>query len=179
MISLALLCDAIIGNVQEKNMKSYGAPNAEVVLYSYAMGFVYIFVVMLLTGDFAAGVQFFGQQPYVTYGYAFIFSVTGYLGIQVVLTLVRTTGAFAAVTVTTMRKAVTIVISFVFFSKPFTLQYFWSGAIVVLGIYLNLISKKHPMTMGDLEDCSDKILRRLRTKLIAKQYNSGQYLANV
>ncbi|ERL87376.1 adenosine 3'-phospho 5'-phosphosulfate transporter 2 [Dendroctonus ponderosae] len=179
MIFLALLCDAIIGNVQEKNMKSYGAPNAEVVLYSYAMGFVYIFVVMLLTGDFAAGVQFFGQQPYVTYGYAFIFSVTGYLGIQVVLTLVRTTGAFAAVTVTTMRKAVTIVISFVFFSKPFTLQYFWSGAIVVLGIYLNLISKKHPMTMGDLEDCSDKILRRLRTKLIAKQYNSGQYLANV
>lgn len=61
MISLALLCDAIIGNVQEKNMKSYGAPNAEVVLYSYALGFVYIFVVMLLTGDFVAGVQFFGQ----------------------------------------------------------------------------------------------------------------------
>lgn len=61
MISLALLCDAIIGNVQEKSMKSYEAPNAEVVLYSYALGFVYIFAVMLFTGDFVAGVKFFGE----------------------------------------------------------------------------------------------------------------------
>ncbi|XP_050301317.1 adenosine 3'-phospho 5'-phosphosulfate transporter 2 [Anthonomus grandis grandis] len=179
MISLALLCDAIIGNVQEKNMKAYGAPNAEVVLYSYALGFVYIFAVMLLTGDLVAGVKFFGEKPYITYGYAFIFSVTGYLGIQVVLTLVRTTGAFAAVTVTTMRKAVTIVISFIFFSKPFTIQYLWSGFIVIGGIYLNLFSKKHPMSMGDFEDGCDRFLRLLRTKFIAKQYKSGQYLANV
>lgn len=62
------------------------------------------------------------QNPKRMYGYAFIFSVTGYLGIQVVLTLVRTTGAFAAVTVTTCRKAITIVISFIFFNKPFTFQ---------------------------------------------------------
>jgi len=179
MISLALLCDAIIGNVQEKNMKHYGAANAEVVLFSYALGFFYIFSVMLLTGDFVAGVKFFGQNPYISYGYTFIFSVTGYLGIQVVLTLVRTSGAFAAVTVTTMRKAVTIVISFVFFSKPFTIQYLWSGCIVVIGIYINLYSKKHPISMSDFEECCDRIFRRIRTKFIAKQYNSGQYLANV
>ncbi|XP_066249853.1 adenosine 3'-phospho 5'-phosphosulfate transporter 2 [Euwallacea similis] len=179
MISLALLCDAIIGNVQEKNMKAYEALNAEVVLYSYALGFVYLFIVMLFTGDFTAGAAFFGQEPYTFYGYAFIFSVTGYLGIQVVLTLVRTSGAFAAVTVTTMRKAVTIVISFMFFSKPFTLQYLWSGCIVVLGIYINVYSKKHPMSLGDFEDCCDRFVRGVRTKLIAKQYSSGQYLANV
>lgn len=59
VISLALLCDAVIGNVQEKNMKGYGAPNAEVVLYSYGLGFVYIFVVMLATGDFFRGLSFF------------------------------------------------------------------------------------------------------------------------
>lgn len=179
MISLALLCDAIIGNVQEKNMKTFQATNAEVVLYSYAIGFVYLFLIMLISGDLVAGFEFFGQKPSISYGYAFIFSVTGYLGIQVVLTLVRTSGAFAAVTVTTMRKAVTIVISFVFFSKPFTIQYLWSGGVVVLGIYLNLYSKKHPVTLSDLEDRCHMFLRRIRTKLIAKQYNSGQYLANV
>ncbi|XP_076271600.1 adenosine 3'-phospho 5'-phosphosulfate transporter 2 [Rhynchophorus ferrugineus] len=179
VISMALLCDAIIGNVQEKNMKSYGAPNSEIVLYSYGIGFIYIFTVMLVTGDFLDGLRFFAENPYLTYGYAFIFSVTGYLGIQVVLTLVRTTGAFAAVTVTTMRKAVTIVISFIFFSKPFTIQYLWSGCVVVLGIYLNLYSKKHPMSLADFDDFCDRCLRTLRTKLIAKQYKSGQYLSNV
>ena len=42
---------------------------------------------------------------------------------QAVLSLVRTFGAFVAVTVTSMRKAVSVVISFVIFSKPFTIQY--------------------------------------------------------
>lgn len=61
MISMALLCDAIIGNVQEKAMKSYGASNVEVVLYSYFIGFLYIFTVMLFTGDLFDGISFFAQ----------------------------------------------------------------------------------------------------------------------
>lgn len=61
MISMALLCDAVIGNVQEKAMKSYGASNAEVVLYSYSLGFLYIFVVMLFTGELTDGVEYFSK----------------------------------------------------------------------------------------------------------------------
>lgn len=61
MISMALLCDAIIGNVQEKSIKSFKATNAEVVLYSYGIGFVYIFLVMLLSGDFQKGLIFFAK----------------------------------------------------------------------------------------------------------------------
>nr|CAI5862334.1 unnamed protein product [Callosobruchus analis] len=179
MISLALLCDAVIGNVQEKSMKNYGATNAEVVLYSYAIGFVYLFVIMLLCGSLTDGIQFFSQNPKKTYGYAFIFSVTGYLGIQIVLTLVRSTGAFAAVTVTTCRKTVTIIISFLFFSKPFTFQYLWSGLVVVLGIYLNLFSKKYPISMTDLEIKVEQFIRYIRSKYIASQYRSGYYLTEI
>lgn len=62
------------------------------------------------------------QKPHI-YGYAFLFSTAGYLGVQVVLGLVRTCGALTAVTVTTSRKALSIVISFIFFAKPFTMQY--------------------------------------------------------
>lgn len=61
MISMALLCDAVIGNVQEKAMKAHGASNAEVVLYSYSIGFLYIFIVMLFTGDLYDGINFFAQ----------------------------------------------------------------------------------------------------------------------
>lgn len=35
----------------------------------------------------------------------------------------------------------TIVLSFIFFAKPFTFQYVWSGFLVVLGIFLNVYSK--------------------------------------
>jgi len=36
--------------------------------------------------------------------------------------------------VTTMRKILTVVLSFIFFTKPFTEQYVWSGSLVLLGI---------------------------------------------
>lgn len=87
-----------------------------------------------------------------TYGYGFLLSVSGYLGIQVVLTLVRSSGATTAVTVTTTRKALSIAVSFIFFTKPFTMQYIWSGMIIVLGIYLNVYSKRYNMTFTDMVD---------------------------
>ena len=42
---------------------------------------------------------------------------------------------------TTCRKAITIILSFVFFAKPFTGQYVWSGVLVLIGIYLNVYAK--------------------------------------
>jgi len=110
LISLALCADAVIGNVQEKAMVMYDAPNGEV-------------------------------NPLRTYGYAILFSLSGYFGISYVLTLVRVFGALVAVTVTTCRKAVTIVLSFIFFTKPFTVTYVWAGMIVLFGIGVNIYEK--------------------------------------
>lgn len=51
LISMALVCDAAIGNVQEKAMREYKAPNVEVVLYSYGIGLFYLFIIMVFTGN--------------------------------------------------------------------------------------------------------------------------------
>lgn len=141
LISLALVADAVIGNVQEKTMKQFSSSNSEMVLYSYSIGFLYILIGQLITGQFWDAFMFCWHYPVQTYGYAFIFSFTGYLGLIVVLSLVKSFGALIAVTVTTCRKAITIILSFMFFTKPFTQQYIWSGLLVVLGIYLNVYSK--------------------------------------
>lgn len=74
--------------------------------------------------------------------------------------MIKEYGALICVTVTTCRKAVTIVLSFTLFSKPFVFEYeeilcsffllnyfyflrsyLWSGLLVVLGIYLNVYSR--------------------------------------
>jgi len=141
MICLALVADAIIGNVQEKTIRHSKATNSEIVLYSYAIGFVYLFFGVAVFTDIASAINFCSYYPKETYGYAFLFSLTGYLGIQIVLGLIRQFGAFLAVTVTTFRKALSIVLSFVFFSKPFTVMYVYSGVLVVLGVYINMYAK--------------------------------------
>ncbi|XP_051826673.1 adenosine 3'-phospho 5'-phosphosulfate transporter 2 isoform X1 [Antechinus flavipes] len=141
LISLALCADAVIGNVQEKAMKMHNASNSEMVLYSYSIGFVYILLGLTCTTGLSPAVAFCSKHPIQTYGYAFLFSLTGYFGISFVLALIKIFGALLAVTVTTGRKAMTIVLSFIFFAKPFTFQYVWSGLLVVLGIFLNVYSK--------------------------------------
>lgn len=58
-------------------------------------------------------------------------------------------------------------------------RYVWSGLLVLIGIYLNLFSKKHPFTLADLEAKLENFPRYLRSKFITTTYRSGQYLADV
>uniref|UniRef100_A0A6M2DZ47 Adenosine 3'-phospho 5'-phosphosulfate transporter 2 n=1 Tax=Xenopsylla cheopis TaxID=163159 RepID=A0A6M2DZ47_XENCH len=176
MISLALLCDAVIGNVQEKAMKEFSAPNAEVVLYSYSIGFIYLFIILLATNNLLSGIQFCAMHPYETYGYGLLFSLTGYLGIQIVLTLVCTCGAPTAASVTTARKAVTIALSFVFFNKPFTMQYVWSGCIVLLGIYLNMYSKRNPDAFNNIKQTVNSLYYSISDKIRKRTHSPNRRL---
>ncbi|KAL4002684.1 UAA transporter family protein [Acanthocheilonema viteae] len=141
MISIALLFDAIIGNVQEKSLHTYKATTNEMILYSYSIGFMYILLGLMIYGNFLDGLYFFSKHPLQTYGYGILFSISGYLGLNVVLSLVRTQGALTAVTITTARKTITIILSFLFFSKPFVTQYFWGALLILIAVYLNLYSK--------------------------------------
>lgn len=89
----------------------------EKVLYSYGIGFFYVLIGEILFDNFIEAFYFwlkvsdfktfsfcfpsfpfFFQFPIETYGYAFIFSLTGYMGINVVLHLVKHFGALLAVT---------------------------------------------------------------------------------
>ncbi|CAF1151736.1 unnamed protein product [Adineta ricciae] len=141
IISLALIADAAIGNYQEKIMKEHHVSNVEIVFYSFIFGFVFVLCGLLLTNNFFPSLEFWNKHPGPTYGYGLIFSIVGYLGIDIVLTLIKEYGALICVTVTTCRKAITIILSFTLFSKPFVFDYLWSGLIVIVGIYLNVYSR--------------------------------------
>lgn len=172
MISTALVADAIIGNVQEKKMKQHHAGNAEVIFYSYFIGTIYLLIGLVALDNFWDSVVYFSDRPDEKYGSAFLFSISGYLGMQIVLTLVRAFGAFVTVTVTSFRKALTIVMSFLLFSKPFTMNYVYSGLLVLLGVYLNLLSKETRSmdTRAVLMKCIN-FFQRKQTQASTGQYN--------
>ncbi|KAI2649177.1 Adenosine 3'-phospho 5'-phosphosulfate transporter 2 [Labeo rohita] len=141
LISLALCADAAIGNVQEKAMKLHNGTNSEMVLYSYSIGFVYILLGLLSVGGLGPAVSFCSQHPVTTYGYAFLFSLTGYFGISFVLALIKLFGALVAVT-----------------GKP-SHKYVWGGLLVVFGIFLNVYSKnKDKMKLPSLAELKKRVL---------------------
>lgn len=140
LITLALICDAIIGNVQEKLMKNLERPNNEIILYSYLFGSLYLFIGLLISNKFIQPFLFCYNNP-STYIGIFLFSFSGYIGLQFVLAIVRLFSAYLAITITTLRKAISIIISFLFFPNTFVMQYIWSGFIVTCGIILNTFAK--------------------------------------
>ncbi|KAH9280533.1 Adenosine 3'-phospho 5'-phosphosulfate transporter 2 [Echinococcus granulosus] len=151
-ISLALICDGYIGNLQELAMKSYHIPALQILTYSYAFGFVLILVLLLLTNNLISSAVFFFEHFSDVFFWSTLFVLSGYFGLQFVLLLVHHFGALLAVTVTTVRKAVTIVLSFLVFRKPFSIEYVWSGSLVVIGIFLHSYSKNNgPKAERDYE----------------------------
>ena len=52
LISLGLCSDAVIGNYQEKIMKTYGCTNTEMVFFSYGIGFFIILAFEVFSGQF-------------------------------------------------------------------------------------------------------------------------------
>ncbi|PAA47660.1 hypothetical protein BOX15_Mlig014697g2, partial [Macrostomum lignano] len=166
LMSLALCADGAIGNVQERTMKAYNHTASEMILYTFLIGFGYLIPGLLVTNKLFAGLAYGNQHVWRIYGCTFIMSITGYVGMQFVLLLVQSYGALPAVTVTTCRKAVTIVLSFFFFSKPFTMQYVWSGLVVVLGIYLNLYSKNKTRWDAAMLDYYQRLLHRVKGRRV-------------
>ncbi|CAF3335950.1 unnamed protein product [Rotaria sp. Silwood2] len=71
--------------------------------------------------DYVAQVEYRTNDafPIISYVFTMIYLFADYLGF------------------TTFCKTITIILSFIAFTKPFTFQYLWSGVIVVFGIYLN------------------------------------------
>ena len=54
---MSLLADAVIGNVQEKTMKQYGATQVEVILYSYSIGTIYLLFGEIFSNNFIPAIR--------------------------------------------------------------------------------------------------------------------------
>ncbi|KAK8377400.1 hypothetical protein O3P69_013791 [Scylla paramamosain] len=61
LVSLALLCDAVIGNVQEGAIKKYSEGATHVVLYSYSIGFFIILAGLVMTNQLLSAASFAAQ----------------------------------------------------------------------------------------------------------------------
>ena len=143
LISTALFFDATIGNVQEKTMKALKRSNTEMIYYSYLYGAGYLFIGLIVSNNFLEPFLFClkNENGLNLYLQIFLFSLSGYIGLQFVLALVRLFSAYLAITVTTFRKALSMIVSFIFFEKPFTMQFVWSGLIAISGVVLNGLMK--------------------------------------
>ncbi|KAL9187029.1 hypothetical protein ACHAXT_010749 [Thalassiosira profunda] len=130
LVGGSVVADAILPNAQEHLFKA-GSSRLEVTVYSNLFSFLGMTVVTLGNGSlvhFLRGVS--GDSTLALY-FA-VYTVLSYASISCYMTLVKRFGGVTAVVLTTARKAMTILLSFLLFPKGFSWLYVY-GSLLVLG----------------------------------------------
>lgn len=139
MITGALVMDAFLGNLQEAIFTmNPETTQMEMLFCSTVVGLPFLLPPMILTGELFKAWNSCYEHPYV-YGVLVFESMATFVGQVSVLSLISIFGAATTAMATTARKAVTLLLSFVIFTKPLTEQHGSGLLLIAMGIVLKLL----------------------------------------
>ncbi|KAH7841053.1 hypothetical protein Vadar_025001 [Vaccinium darrowii] len=139
MVSGALVMDAFLGNLQEAIFTmNPETTQMEMLFWSTLVGMPFLLPPMFLTGEFNEAWNSCYQHPYV-YGVLVFEAIATFVGQVSVLSLIAVFGAATTAMVTTARKAVTLLLSYLIFTKPLTVQHVGGLLLLSLGIGMKLL----------------------------------------
>mmetsp|Transcript_18604 Transcript_18604/g.22063 ORF Transcript_18604/g.22063 Transcript_18604/m.22063 type:complete len:412 (+) Transcript_18604:95-1330(+) len=146
LIVLSLLLDAGILNIQEYCFSTFGCDEDELVMASYSGGSIALLLLCIGTGELKSAITFIKSPMVGSAGYALTsliaLSTCGFCGVVCVTALTRRFGALIAALTTTVRKALTLVISFTLFPNPVEIGHIFGGIIFIIGILIKAMIPK-------------------------------------
>jgi adenosine 3'-phospho 5'-phosphosulfate transporter B3 len=159
LVSGSVVADAILPNAQE-HLFHAGSSRLEVTVYSNFYSFVVMTIYTLGNGTLLQFGKVVCHNGTLALYFA-VYTVLSYISISCYMNLVKRFGGVTAVVLTTARKAMTLVLSFVLFPKGFSWLYVHGsvlvlGAVMMASICKMIGSKKAPSSSSSSsssEDC--------------------------
>ncbi|KAF5734839.1 hypothetical protein HS088_TW15G00334 [Tripterygium wilfordii] len=146
MISGALIMDSFLGNLQEAIFTMNPATTQmEMLFCSTVVGMPFLLLPMIFTGELFRAWSSCYQHPYV-YGVLVFEAMATFVGQVSVLSLIALFGAATTAMITTARKAVTLLLSYIIFTKPMTEQHGTGLLLISMGIILKMLPDNKPQT---------------------------------
>jgi len=132
----ALAVDGVVGNVQQGLFQKYEKVSASLMI-CLTKGFAGLAATALcaLNGQIAVAWR---TVTATDLKWMFLYAALGAIGEQFVMRTIKRFGALPAVIVTSLRKFITVGLSFVVFPKPFAWSYVVGALLVFAGVGLNV-----------------------------------------
>lgn len=140
LVSASVVADAILPNAQECLFRG-GSSRLEVTVYSNLFSFLGMTVVTLASGTLVQFAKWLYADSTLTIYFA-VYTLLSYASISCYMTLVKRFGGVHAVLLTTARKAMTLVLSFLLFPKGFSWMYVYGSLLVLGAVMVASIMKK-------------------------------------
>mmetsp|Transcript_25548 Transcript_25548/g.49724 ORF Transcript_25548/g.49724 Transcript_25548/m.49724 type:complete len:433 (+) Transcript_25548:54-1352(+) len=141
LLLMAIGCDAIVPNIQEKVLKGMGILAVDMIMWTNMLSGLGTLLFTIVSGELSAALTLFAVEPQILF-WLICQAISGYCGLRCYLLIVRERGAVFAVVVTSFRKIATIVLSFLVFTKPFTRRHFMALVILQMGISCMIVSRR-------------------------------------
>lgn len=139
MVSGALVLDSLMGNLQEAIFTTNPeTTQMEMLFCSTVVGLPFLIPPMVLTGELFTAWNSCSQHLYV-YAVLVFEAMATFVGQVSVLSLIAIFGAATTAMITTARKAVTLLLSYLIFTKPLTEQHGTGLLLIGMGIILKLL----------------------------------------
>ncbi|KAJ0110977.1 hypothetical protein Patl1_00350 [Pistacia atlantica] len=122
----------------------------EMLFCSTVVGLPFLIPPMILTGELFKAWNSCSQHLYV-YGVLVFEAMATFIGQVSVLSLIALFGAATTAMVTTARKAVTLLLSYLIFTKPLTEQHGTGLLLIAMGITLKLLPDTQSTTRSKIE----------------------------
>ena len=137
LISMALVCDALTANLEERQFFRIKQPctHAEVMLYLSTFAMAESFIILVGSGEIWEAIEH-SQRHVQTVPCICAFSVLGYVTVSLILLIIKSYGATSAEIVKSLRKVCQVAVSFMLFPKVLSVKYVSGGLLVTLALYL-------------------------------------------
>lgn len=141
IVVASLFFDALHSNSQEHVLQAHNAPMLELMIFGNLFASGMSALITLISGEFLLAVNFCKEHP-IIYVYFVLRTILVYAGVLCFVAIIKRFGVVVATTTTTVRKVLSVVLSFILFPKPFSFAYVIAGAVFCFGTYLNVLAKK-------------------------------------
>mmetsp|Transcript_26940 Transcript_26940/g.31337 ORF Transcript_26940/g.31337 Transcript_26940/m.31337 type:complete len:419 (-) Transcript_26940:181-1437(-) len=140
LVSVSVFADAVLPNAQEK-LFHLGSSRLEVTIYTNFFTLIVMTFSTVLSGDFMNVMRLACTNSTLTL-YMIIYTSISYVAVSTFMIIVKKYGGVTAVLLGTSRKAMTLILSFVFFPKAFSVYYVIGACLVLGGLLVGSLAKQ-------------------------------------
>jgi adenosine 3'-phospho 5'-phosphosulfate transporter B3 len=160
LVSMSVFADAILPNAQERLFR-LGSSRLEVTVYTNFFTLIAMTITTMLSGDLVKLFQLAKTSDTNLIAYMATYICISYIAVSSFMMIVKKYGGVTAVLLSTARKGMTLILSFILFPKAFS-YFYVVGAVLVLGglLVASLVKqkKKHDVSENKLREEINQLL---------------------
>jgi len=141
IVLVSLVADALHSSVQESVLQHHKATILETMFFSNLFSASLCFIYLLLTGEFLHAIAYCAEYP-VAYLIFVVRAFVIYCGVLCFASLIKHFDVVVATSITTIRKILTVLASFMLFPKPFSMNYVYGALAFFASLALSIQDAK-------------------------------------